>query len=186
MTTSQAAIIWLTGMSGSGKTTLSSEVKLILQKQRHTVRIVDGDDVRNNYTEKLEFNRSDVMKNNLYIARKCQNLRSECDAILVPVISPYNEARIRIRTLLSPNFHLIYLKADIDSLIERDPKGLYKLAADGLIKDLIGYSKATPYEQPDDADLTIETNNENTIDASTMHLVKYINTYIKYSSMNLK
>jgi adenylyl-sulfate kinase len=178
MTTGQAPIIWLTGMSGSGKTTLSSEVKTILQKQRYTVRIVDGDDVRNNYTEKLGFNRNDVMKNNVHIAQKCQDLRAEYDVIFVPVISPYNEIRTRIRTLLSPNFHLIYLKTDIDSLIERDPKGLYKLAADGLIKDLIGYSEATPYEQPDDAELTIETNNENTINTSTMHLIKYIHTYV--------
>ena len=167
----KAPIIWLTGMSGSGKTTLSSEVKIILQKQCYTVRIVDGDDVRNSYTEKLRFNRSDVMKNNIYIAQKCQDLRAECDVILAPVISPY-----KVRRLLSPNFHLIYLKTDIDSLIARDPKGLYKLAADGLIKDLIGYSRTTPYEQPDDAELTIETNNENTINASKIQLLKYINT----------
>ncbi len=170
--------MWLTGMSGSGKTTLSSEVKIILQKQCYTVRIVDGDDVRNNYKKKLRFNRSDVMTNNMYIAQKCQDLRAECDVILAPVISPYNKARIKVRALLRPNFHLIYLKTNIDSLIARDPKGLYKSADDGLIKDLIGYSKTTPYEQPDDAELTIETNDENTIDASRMQLLRYINTYI--------
>ena len=104
----QAPIIWFTGMSGSGKTTLSSQIKIMLQQLHYCVRIVDGDDIRNNYTEKLGFNRLDVMKNNLYITQKCLDLRADCDVILVPVISPYNQVRLEVRKRLSPNFHLIY------------------------------------------------------------------------------
>jgi len=167
-------IIWFTGMSGSGKSTLSIELKKKLHSNGYKVQIIDGDTIRDNYTTKLGFSRHDVLTNNLNIAQKCLELRNNCDVILVPVISPYQTARIAVRKLLTPNFHLIYLKASLDSLKERDPKGLYALAGCGEMTDLIGYSQTTPYEAPDNAALTLDTSNQNTLCESTLKLFDYV------------
>jgi adenylylsulfate kinase len=167
-------IIWFTGMSGSGKSTLSIELKKKLHRNGYKVLIIDGDTVRDNYTTRLGFGRQDVLTNNLNIAQKCQVLRDNCDVVLVPVISPYQKARTAVRKLLTPNFHLIYLKATLGSLKERDPKGLYALADRGDITDLIGYSQTTPYEAPDNAALTLDTSNQNTLNESSLKLFDYV------------
>jgi adenylylsulfate kinase len=164
-------------MSGSGKSTLSIELKKVLQNNSYSVQIIDGDTIRDNYTTQLGFSRKDVMVNNLNIAQKCLELRNTCDVILVPVISPYQEVRSEVRKRLQPNFHLIYLTTTLDNLKKRDTKGLYALADSGVIKDLIGFSKETPYEAPDDAELTINTTDKKTIMESTIQLVNYIQSH---------
>ena len=170
-------IIWLTGMSGSGKSTLSARLKKQLQNKGYSVQIIDGDSIRDDYTTKLGFGRQDVLTNNLNIAQKCLELRNNCDVILVPVISPYQEVRREVRKLLNPNFHLIYLTTTLENLKKRDTKGLYAEADSGVINDLIGYSNTTPYEAPDDAELTIDTTNQKTITESTTQLVNYIENH---------
>ena len=62
-------IVWLTGMSGSGKSTLAEYIKDIYQKENYSVRIIDGDDIRDRDIEKLGFDRKDVEVNNLRIAK---------------------------------------------------------------------------------------------------------------------
>ena len=174
VTVNNTPIIWFTGMSGAGKSTLSVQLKMQLQDKGYRVQIIDGDAIRNNYTTKLGFSRKDVMANNLNIAQKCLESRRHCDVILVPVISPYQEVRSVLRQLLHPNFHLVYLTTTLDNLKKRDTKGLYALADSGVIKDLIGFSKETPYEVPDDAELTIDTTSSETIKESISVLVNYI------------
>ena len=174
MTENQTPIIWFTGMSGSGKTTLSSAVKQELTAQGLTVCIIDGDTVRESYQQKLGFSRAEVMQNNLHIATLCQKVRSDFDVILVPVISPFALVRQKVRKLLAPNFHLVYLKTDLNSLKARDPKGLYQAADDGIITNLIGYSKTTPYEQPDDAQLILDTGSRFTTAECKGKLLEYI------------
>ena len=174
MTVNKTPIIWFTGMSGSGKSTLSIELKKVLQNNSYSVQIIDGDTIRDNYISKLGFGRQDVLTNNLNMAQKCLELRNTCDVIFVPVISSYEEVRREVRKRLGPNFHLIYLITTLDNLKKRDTKGLYALAESGVIKDLIGFSKETPYEAPDDAELTIDTTDQKTITESTIQLVNYI------------
>ena len=66
------------------------------------------------------------------------------------------------------------MKATLGSLKERDPKGLYALADRGDITDLIGYSQTTPYEAPDNAALTLDTSNQNTLNESSLKLFDYV------------
>ena len=168
-------IVWLTGMSGSGKSTLAEYIKDTYQKKGYSVRIIDGDDIRDRDVEKLGFGRKDVEVNNLRIAKLCLDSKdSEFDLILVPVISPYDEVRKRTRSLLEPYYHLVYVEADIDSLKKRDTKGLYKAADQGLINDLIGYSEINPYDKPSDADFVISTNNGTSLDDSKKLLLDFI------------
>jgi adenylylsulfate kinase-like enzyme len=168
-------IVWLTGMSGSGKSTLAEYIKNTYQNKGYTVRIIDGDNIRDRDVEKLGFGRKDVEVNNLRIAKLCLDSKdSEFDLILVPVISPYDEVRKRTRSLLEPYYHLVYVETDIDSLKERDTKGLYKAADQGLINDLIGYSEINPYDKPSDADFVVNTNNNTLLGDSKQSLLGFV------------
>ena len=162
-------------MSGSGKSTLAEYIKNTYQNEGYTVRIIDGDDIRDRDVEKLGFGRKDVEVNNLRIAKLCLDSKdSEFDLILVPVISPYDEVRKRTRSLLEPYYHLVYVEADIDSLKKRDTKGLYKAADQSLINDLIGYSEINPYDKPSDADFVINTNNNTLLNDSKQSLLGFV------------
>jgi adenylylsulfate kinase len=166
-------------MSGSGKSTLASYVEDFCKQKQYKVYIIDGDEVRNKDVEKLGFGRKDVLKNNLRIAKLCLNLRDKgFNIVLVPVISPYEEIRNKLRSVLEPNFHLVYVKSDIDSLKKRDTKGLYAAADNGVINDLIGYSKINPYDEPNDAEVVIDTSSKTSLKMSKNKLLIYIENYI--------
>ena len=168
-------IVWLTGMSGSGKSTFAEYIKDTYQKEGYSVRIIDGDDIRDRDVEKLGFGRKDVEVNNLRIAKLCLESKDNgFDLILVPVISPYDDVRKRTRSLLEPYYHLVYVEADIDSLKKRDTKGLYKAADQGLIHDLIGYSEINPYDKPSDADFVVNTNNNTLLNNSKKSLLGFV------------
>ena len=158
-------------MSGSGKSTFAEYIKETYQKEGYSVRIIDGDDIRDRDAEKLGFGRQDVEVNNLRIAKLCLESKDNgFDLILVPVISPYDEVRKMTRSLLEPYYHLVYVEADIDSLKERDTKGLYKAADQGLINDLIGYSEINPYDKPSDADFIVNTDSTSLSDSKQLLL----------------
>ena len=174
MKTCDALFIWLTGMSGSGKTTLSRAVEQMLTDIDLKVLVIDGDDVRKKYRKKLGFSRDDVMKNNLGIANICVEYKNLFDVVIVSVISPYEEARVAVRTKLGANFRLIYIKTDLESLKERDPKGLYSSADNGLITDLVGYSDSNPYEVPKKSDFSINTGGGSFIEQSKTEMYQFI------------
>jgi len=162
-------------MSGSGKSTFAEYIKDTYQKEGYSVRIIDGDDIRDRDVEKLGFGRKDVEVNNLRIAKLCLESKDNgFDLILVPVISPYDEVRKRTRSLLEPYYHLVYVEADIDSLKKRDTKGLYKAADQGLINDLIGYSEINPYDKPSNADFVVNTNNNTLLNDSKQSLLGFV------------
>jgi adenylylsulfate kinase-like enzyme len=169
-------ILWLTGMSGSGKSTLANYIKQVCQERGYKSIIIDGDDVRNMDDKKLGFGFDDVLINNLRIARYClKQKNSGFSVVIVPVISPYEKVRIKVKDLLSPFFHLIYIKADIDSLKDRDTKGLYLAADNGKINDLIGYSNINPYEEPVDPSIIVNTGKNNSLDESKNIILEFIN-----------
>jgi len=80
--------------------------------------------------------------------------------------------------MLEPNFHLIYLNSDIESLRNRDTKGLYLDSDNGLISDLIGYSKTNPYDIPENAELVIDTGNLVKQSHSVSIFYKYVSSII--------
>lgn len=162
-------------MSGSGKSTLAKYIKDTFQREGYSVSIIDGDDIREKDVDKLGFGRKDVEANNLRIAKLClESKDSGFDLILVPVISPYDEVRKKTRSLLEPYYHLVYVEANINTLIKRDTKGLYKAANQGLINNLIGYSKINPYENPSEADFVVNTNNQTLLKHSKQSLLNFV------------
>ena len=153
----KASIFWFTGMSGSGKTTLANAVLDKLKYDGINTLILDGDVIRDSYDIKLGFSETDIEKNNLLISEYCYAERLNYDCIIVPIISPFDIVRKKVKSFLSEKFYLIYLYSTIDALRLRDPKGLYRKADLGELNNLIGYSDELRYDVPSEFDLIINT-----------------------------
>ena len=158
MPTPKAIVFWFAGMSGSGKSTVAHETFRHLHAAGLKTLILDGDAVRTTYHRHLGFSAADIRENLRLIAERCLAARGEYDVILVPVISPLADARAAARAHLGDGFRLVYIRASIAALEDRDPKGLYARARKGEMPDLIGYGPAAvPFEEPADADLVLDT-----------------------------
>ena len=179
-------IFWCTGMSGVGKSTLVEYTKNKLLEQGYTVMILDGDAVREKYKVKLGFGREDVKKNNYYVAKLWEEYRDNYDVIMVPIISPIDNVRRKVKRILSPNYNLVYIYADIESLKKRDKKGLYKKSDNGEINDLIGYSYTNPYDIPEDYDLIIDTSKESDLEKSKQLFERFVMSKAVKSTVLLK
>jgi adenylyl-sulfate kinase len=180
------AILWLTGMSGSGKSTLSIHLKKICELDGYQVEILDGDSVRESDKKKLGFGYDDVLFNNKRIAEYCLLLKNKgVEIVIVPVISPYESIRKKVKEMLDPFFHLIYIKADIDTLKKRDTKGLYLAADKKEITGLIGYSKINPYEEPSEPSIIIETNSNISLSQSKKKLFEYVRKNVLTSFLQI-
>lgn len=175
-----APIFWFTGLSGSGKSTVTNYVHKHLTDKGIKVRILDGDDVRDGRAKKLGFSPEDIETNNKLISELCLKERQLYDIILVPVISPIEKVRQLVRAQLGPNFFLIYCNADLESVVQRDVKGLYEKAKQGVIPDMIGFSPSSPYEIPKDADLILNTGGYIDDEATTFQkAIAFVNAKIK-------
>jgi adenylylsulfate kinase-like enzyme len=166
-------------MSGSGKSTLASSVEGFCKKNKLKVYTIDGDEVRDKDLEKLGFGYQDVLKNNLRIAKLCLDLKDRgFNVVIVPVISPYEKIRRKVRLILKPYLHLIYVKSDINTLKQRDTKGLYAAADKGVINDLIGYSDINPYDEPNNAKIIINTSQGVSLELSKNKILSYVEEHI--------
>jgi len=155
-----ARVFWCTGLSGSGKTTLSEAVSTILEKKGYQVKLLDGDVVRESYGKSLGFSKEDILLNNKIIADLTVKSMSDYDAIIVPVISPFEEGRELAKKIIGEkDFSLIYFSASLESVSTRDIKGLYAKAKKGIIKDMIGFHDCSPFETPVSCSLEIDSGN---------------------------
>lgn len=157
---SKALIFWFTGLSGSGKTTLATAVRGLLEGQGYNVLILDGDDVRERLHVHLGFTEKDIKKNNELIAGLCRKFQDRHCAIFVPIISPYRISRQKAREIFPERFYEIYFCASLETVAQRDPKGLYAKAQSGEIDNLIGYSPGAVYEPPQTPDFVIDSGND--------------------------
>lgn len=143
----EGLVIWFTGLSGSGKSTLATKIKPLLSKQGHKVKILDGDEVRQNLTSDLGFSREDRAENIKRISYVAKSI-ADCGGVAIcAAISPYEEDREKARKLIGEDrFFEVWSNCSLDILKERDVKGLYKKAIAGEIKGFTGISD--PYEPP--------------------------------------
>jgi len=151
---------WFTGLSGSGKSTIAEMLYHELKARDLKAEILDGDVVRQNLSKGLGFSKEDRDTNIARIAFVADLLTRNGVATICCPISPYKETRDAARELIG-NFVEIYVYATVDEIAEhRDPKGLYKKALAGEIKDFTGVSPDAPYEAPVDPELTVDTLSE--------------------------
>ena len=165
----QPCCLWLTGLSGSGKSTLANALEVQLNEQgRHTF-VLDGDNVRAGLCSDLGMGAVARKEN---IRRIGEVARLMVDAgliVIVSAISPFSADRETARALFGPGqFFEVYVSTPLAICVRRDPKGLYRAALDGRIKDFTGLD--SPYEAPRQADCAINTD-EVELDEAVAHIL---------------
>lgn len=165
----QGFTIWFTGLSGTGKSTISGELVRKLEERGETrVEVLDGDVVRTHLSKGLGFSKEDRDTNILRIGFVCELLSRNGAIAIGAAISPYREIRDRVRSQ-TRNFVEVYVSTPIETLVQRDVKGLYKKALAGEIKNFTGVSD--PYEPPLAPEVILETDKE-TVDVSVNKLLR--------------
>jgi len=161
----RAVTLWFTGLSGSGKSTLAHAVENALFERGCRTYVLDGDNIRHGLNKNLGFSPEDREENIRRIG-EVANLFNDAGVIaLTAFISPYRADRDKARAIAAEgSFMEIYVACDLSVCEERDPKGLYKKARAGEIKEFTGIS--APYEEPTAAELIVDTGKE-TLEEST-------------------
>ncbi len=149
--------IWFTGLSGAGKSTVSQILERRLRSLGAKVEVLDGDVVRTHLSKGLGFSREDRDTNIKRIGFVCQLLSRNGAIAIAAAISPYRETRDFVRSQIE-HFVEVYARCPLDTLVERDVKGLYKKALAGEIKEFTGVSD--PYEEPLAPEVILDTNLE--------------------------
>jgi len=147
-------VVWLTGLPGSGKTTIARALEPKLRAMDWPVEILDGDEIRQTLSKGLGFSREDRethLKRVIYVAKLLSRNRV---AVIGALISPYRNIRDFARKETT-NFLEVFVKCSLETCAKRDPKGLYKKASTGQIKDLTGPQDL--YEDPLNPDLVVDT-----------------------------
>ncbi len=152
----KGVVIWFTGLSGSGKSTLARAVEKELFNLGHAVYVLDGDNIRHGLNKNLGFSPEDRAENIRRIGEVAKLFADAGIIAMTAFISPYRDDRNQARALLpEKRFIEIYVKVSLEIAEERDPKGLYKKARAGEIKEFTGIS--APYEEPVNPELIIDT-----------------------------
>lgn len=168
----KAAVLWLTGLSASGKSTIAVEVDKLLFTMGAATYILDGDNVRHRLCKDLGFSADDREENIRRIGEMAWLFADSGAIVLTAFISPYRQDRDLARSLMKQGeFFEIFIKADIETCKQRDPKGLYKKALAGEIEDFTGIS--APYEEPESPELVIDTM-QNDIDDCAKQIVDFL------------
>ena len=162
MRTDDGYVLWFTGLSGAGKSTVARALLAKLASRGQRVELLDGDEVRTNLCQDLGFSREDRDTNIARIGYVAGKLAKHGVAVLVAAISPYREARDRVRAGVD-NFVEVHVAAPLSTCAERDVKGLYAKALAGEIKNFTGVSD--PYEPPLDPEIVLHTEAESVDDS---------------------
>ena len=153
----KGVVIWFTGLPASGKSTIAHAVEVELFKHNHLAYVLDGDNVRHGLNRNLGFSPEDREENIRRIGELAKLFAETGMITMTAFISPYRADREKSRNLIGTDrFIEVYVKVSIEVAEERDPKGLYKRARAGEIKQFTGID--APYEEPENPELVIDTN----------------------------
>ncbi len=156
--------VWFTGLSGAGKTTIAERLTTLLHERGVRAERLDGDVVRQSLTRDLGFSKEDRDKNIERVTFVAKLLTRNGVIVLAAFISPYRAAREHSRQEIG-EFLEVYVKASLDTLIQRDVKGLYRKALAGEIQNFTGVND--PYEAPEQPDLICDTDVEDVEQSTT-------------------
>ncbi len=151
----KAVLLWFTGLSGSGKSTVASLLEKRLHEMGKLTYLLDGDNVRHGLNSDLGFSEEDRIEN---IRRVGEVSKLIVDAGVITIstfISPFKEDRENVRKLLGKDFIEVFTDCPLEVCEERDPKGIYKKARKGEIKNFTGID--SPYEKSENPEITVST-----------------------------
>ena len=165
-------ILWFTGISGSGKSSIADKLEQELLNRGHSTYLLDGDNVRHGLNKDLGFTDQDRVENIRRVA-EVGNLMVDAGLIVLACfISPFKAERNMARELFKNNeFIEVFVDTPLELCEYRDPKGLYKKARSGKLKNFTGID--SPYEKPTEAEIHLKTKNKS-IDELANQILSYL------------
>jgi 3'-phosphoadenosine 5'-phosphosulfate synthase len=154
---SKGFVVWFTGLSGAGKSTIANALLAELARRGRHVELLDGDEVRTHLSKGLGFSKEDRDTNIRRIGYVARLVARSGGVAITAAISPYRDVRDEVRSQ-TPGFVEVFVRAPLDTLVERDTKGLYKKAISGEIANFTGVSD--PYEEPLHPEVVCDTSLE--------------------------
>jgi adenylyl-sulfate kinase len=166
------AVVWLTGLPGSGKSTLAMALERRLFDLGWQAYTLDGDNVRRGLNADLGFSQEDRQENIRRIGEVAALFADAGTICITAFISPYREDRLRARAAAGQRrFFEVHVNSGLVACERRDPKGHYRKARAGLLKDFTGVD--APYEAPADPDIAIDTETQD-VGASVEQLLAFV------------
>lgn len=155
----QSKVIWFTGLSGSGKSTIAVSLEKKLYELGVKTYILDGDNLRFGLNGDLGFSKEARKENIRRLAEVSKLFVDAGIVVLVSAISPFRRDREEAKKRFQDDeFIEIYVKCSLKECERRDPKGLYKKARAGIIKEFTGIS--SPYEEPENPNIVVESDKQ--------------------------
>jgi adenylylsulfate kinase len=175
----RARAIWLTGYSGSGKSTIALGLEIRMAGKGYFTRVLDGDIIRAGLNNDLGYSTEERLENIRRIA-EVNKLFIQAGIITINAfISPTHEIRALAKKIIGePYFIEVFVDAPLEECIRRDPKGLYKKAMEGKIKDFTGLD--APYDIPLHPDLVIH-NGQLTEEEAVDFAFRFLDPRLKYT-----
>ncbi len=177
-------ILWFTGLSGSGKSTIANAVEEILHANGNATYLLDGDNVRHGLNKDLGFDEASRVENIRRVGEVAKLFVDSGQLVLTAFISPFAADRALVKALVEEGeFIEIFIDAPLDTCEARDPKGLYKKARAGEIKNFTGLD--SPYEAPQNPQIRIKNDNI-TIEQACEPIIAYLveKGYIQWKDNN--
>ena len=169
----QPCVLWFTGLSGAGKSTIANLVEKKLHVLGKHTYLLDGDNVRHGLNKDLGFSEADRIENIRRVGEVARLMVDAGQIVLVSFISPFRSERRMSRELVAQNeFFEVFVDTPISVAEQRDPKGLYKKARRGELKNFTGID--SPYEPPQTPEIRVDTTTQSPEQAAELivnHLI---------------
>jgi sulfate adenylyltransferase len=161
----RGAVVFMTGLSGAGKSTIAEALATRLRAAGRSVSVLDGDELRKHLSADLGFDRGSRDRQVGRAAELAAAGAADGKIVIAALMAPFDTARRDARAVVQSvaPFLLVHIAAPLDVAEARDPKGLYRRARAGELRDFIGLD--VPFESPTDAEVSIDTTSTTVNDA---------------------